>query len=164
MHLWFRRPNSLRPHSRLKFDGSVIDTGAMRRDTRHLGHRPFWTGARRGIVVVLIASVLVWLSPSALLASVVPRSAAGHRAKPARRGTGTPDSWRRPAGQVHFFGGHVAPESEERAESAVQSEAPIVGRLPLLRSPHRRVISHIRNLSVQGRLSTLHSRALPLIC
>jgi hypothetical protein len=135
----------------------------MTRNMRHLG-LPFRRGACRSVVVVLIAWMPVWLSPSALFASVVTDSAAVHHAKPARRGTGTPESWRLPAALAQFFGRHTALEPEESVESAAQNEARIAGTFPLLRSQHDPVISRISAMIVQARLSVLQSRALPLIC
>jgi hypothetical protein len=114
--------------------------------------------------VVLIASIPVWLSPSALFASVVTHSTAVHHHKPAGRAMGTTDLWRLPVAQVQFFGWHTASEPDEDLESAVHTEAPILGALPLPRTQHDPAISRIGAVSVQARLSVLQSRALPLIC
>ncbi len=134
------------------------------RDMRHPGFFSPWRNRYCGIIVVLIASIPVWLSPISLFVSVVTHSPAEHHAKPPRRGIGGPDSFQVPSWHVQIFGEHTAAEPEDRLESRAQSEARIVGMLPLPQTPHHPRIPRLGAVSIEARLAILQPRDLPLIC
>jgi hypothetical protein len=116
------------------------------------------------MIVVLIASIPMWLLPSTLFASDVTDSAATKQAQPASRGVGSPGSFQVPTRRMVFFGQHTAFEVEEKIESESEREASTVDTLPLDLSQHALVISRFGAMSAEARLSVLQSRALPLIC